>query len=191
MWITPTSVSVEQSDIFENIYFYCVDAVADGCLVTPICDMVNSKADTLIFCRIYPAYQILDQFLQTAWKASVTSAVLNKSEPLMGGARKNMERNLRELSSNFHYLRYHWLDPFPGEDEPKIIDYQIIGCLKTEEFQEGLKGTIRRKLSLLSPWREQVPVRYANYMARIGVPDNPTIQPQTIAWLKSRFLLND
>jgi hypothetical protein len=192
MWITPTTSSVEQSDIFENVYFYCVDASADACLVAPICDLVNSKADNLVFCRLFPAYQVLDQFLQEKWAGSLSGAVLQKNEPLVAGQKKYIESQLTQLSSNFHYLRYHWLDPFPGEDEPRIIDYQVLACLNTEEFErDRARGAIKRKLSMLSPWREQIPVRYANYMARIGVPDNPTIQAQMTAWLKTRFLLND
>ena len=62
--------------------------------------------------------------------------------------------------------RYHWFTPLEAGGRPFIADFQNTSSLNIHEL-ENLKIVA----ALASPFREQVPARYAAYMGRVGTPD--------------------
>ncbi|MBI5699444.1 hypothetical protein HZC35_03930 [Candidatus Saganbacteria bacterium] len=163
---------IDQSDIFKNIYFHSIDNTQEAILITPICDMYQGKADYLIFCGVFLFNEIIMKFIEKCWKEEIPPIFTSKKryEELSGSQKKNVSKRIAELRSNFHFPRYHWLDPFPGEEESHIIDFQCLASINIDEFAES--DHYERLFSINSPYREQIPARYSAYMSRVGTPDS-------------------
>jgi hypothetical protein len=104
--------------------------------------------------------------VQSAWSKTFTDnqgALL--TAPLSVNKKKDLHARLKELITR-RFPRYHWLAPLPKTTSPLILDFQLIQTVALPHL-EGIEVIA----ALQSPFREEVPARYAAYMSRVGVPD--------------------
>ena len=151
----------DQGDIVEAVYFAAQDAALPGVLVTPACDVDQAKVEFWTFVALFPdsdvASTLLEKDVET-WKAG--GAGLTKNQ------REAASKRIRELMVQ-RFPRYHWL-PVPfGQYPAYVADFCCVTSLPVEEVRQNAK----RVKALASSWREQLPARYASYMARVGTSD--------------------
>lgn len=167
---------IDQGDIFENIYFYSRDERRSGVLVTPVCQIDQRKADYLTFCGIFSFAEVVKGLIENCWQD--IPQIIGETDEYDKLHRKQKEKifnKLKLLRSNFNLPRYHWLNPFSKNQDVHIIDFQVVASLYLKEVKD-----VSRICSINSPYREEIPVRYSTYMARIGVPEMRKEEADTI-----------
>ncbi|MGH7466995.1 MAG: hypothetical protein ACRENP_03320 [Longimicrobiales bacterium] len=159
---------IDQSVIVEGLYFYAIDEHFPGIVLTPACDFEQGKVELATACALISAWDLLSQLLRTDWQKDGLidqsgSPVLRSS--LSAGKTKWFKGQVRSVARQ-QFPRYHWLPPPPGTKVPLIADFQILACVPVDEIR-----AVTPIAALLSPFREQLPTRYAAYVGRIGTPD--------------------
>jgi hypothetical protein len=160
----------DQGDIVEAVYFAAMDADRPAVLVTPACDIDQSKVDLWTFVALFPdedvARSLLTKDLDVWQKAG---SGLSKNQ------RDSLSRKVRELIDH-RFGRYHWIPVAMGGHPAHVADFTCVGSLPAAEVRE----TVKRVATLTSSWREQLPARYASYMSRVGTTDfrRDEIDPQ-------------
>lgn len=156
MYTIDAPSTLDQGVVLRDVYFYADDEKLFGLVLTPRCDIEQSKADFVQLCALYPMYQFIQAMLNSTWS--------KLNDPTKVADLRGQIRNLAKQ----RIPRYHWFDPLPGTQVPLIADFQHIASLLLHDL-----GDIELVAELASPFREQVPTRYAAYMGRVGVPDSP------------------
>lgn len=152
----------DQGDIVDRVYFACMDSVTPGILLTPACDIEHEKVDTWTFVALFPDVDVARAITQrhtAGWTRSQGGTFSNSQ-------RGSLERTFRELMMQ-RIPRYHWVPVRIGASEAHVADFTRITSIPVEEIKEGA----RRLATLRSSFREQLPARYASYMARVGTSD--------------------
>lgn len=170
MYASSAPLRVDQGAIVEGVYFYAIDEVFHGVVLTPTCDIAQNKAELLVLCAAINAWDLVSDLIKTDWKndglVSDTGELIAAAD-LSQGKRKTLRDKIQRLMRQ-QFPRYHWLAPIADGKDPLIADFQILACVAPEEIDSA-----RIVASLESPFREQVPTRYAAYVGRIGTPDIP------------------
>lgn len=172
---------LDQSEILENIIFPGPEKACLGIIVTPVCEIAQGKVDYITLCLVVPAFDALDVFLEENWEQKLG---IKKGTNLSAGKRADLLRGRLSPIFRNQMVRYQWLDPFPGEKEPHIVDFQILANIPFSTAKLA-----KRKCALRSPWREAIPTRYAAYAGRVGLPEREleNLEKQVDPWLSSRF----
>lgn len=166
--LTVAPPRIDQSVILESVYFYALDDHFRAVVLTPACDLEQGKAELITVAALVNAWDLVAELLATDWvKQGLTeeSGRLVDRSRLSSGNQKWLAGQLRRMMKQ-QFPRYHWISPQTDSDAPFVVDFQIVGCLAMEEVEP-----ITRLGVLVSPYREQLPSRYAAYMGRIGTPD--------------------
>lgn len=143
------------------MYFAAFDAKMPGVLVTPSCDVEQEKVDLWTFVALFPDIDVAKAIVAkdlTDWKQG--GAALSK------GQRSALAKTLRGLVCQ-RLPRYHWIPVKIGESPGHVADFSCVNALPVAE----VKASGRRVATLRSSWREQLPARYAAFMARVGTID--------------------
>jgi hypothetical protein len=169
---------VDQSVIIGALYFYAVDEHFPAAILTPACDFEQSKAELVTACALVEAWALISSLVTNDWanQGFVTdSGLVVPLADLSKGKLKTYRERVSRLIKN-QYPRYHWLAPLPGSRTPLVADFQLISALPVDELADARLIAI-----LASPFREELPARYAAYMSRVGTPDHAS---ETVeAWL--------
>lgn len=149
-----------------------------GLSLTPICDIEQSKAETVQFCALYDVWDKIRTLCQTDWQGE---RLIDSEGNLLPGPLSNTKRGAFNekvsLLIKQRLPRYHWLAPMPSTQRPPLIaDFQVLTSHPLEEL-----GDDQIEAELASPYREQAASRYASYMGRVGTPDFTIDQIET--WL--------
>jgi hypothetical protein len=151
----PTASEVDQGVILDSVFFYGLQTDCAALVLTPTCDFAQQKAEFIQLCAARTASEFF------------------------GAIAKRANEFLEQLMTQ-RFPRYHWLVPLPGTTVPLILDFQSVQSVPWEFLEQA-----RIVGQLVSPYREQVPARYAAYMGRVGTPDHsPTDLAQWIAEAK-------
>jgi hypothetical protein len=173
----PNAQEIDQGLILDGVYFYAIDEVRPAFVLTPACDIAQQKADFLQVSAVWEAREVLQEFVQDPWRKHLSKA---DGTLLNGPLSKNKEDwlvdRIKELIAQ-RFQRWHWLAPIPGTASPLVIDFQLVQSVSFPDLTHA-----RILAELASPFREQVPARYAAYMGRVGTPDLP--QQQITQWAK-------
>lgn len=158
----PDINSWDQGDIVDGVYFAAFDKKMPGVLVTPACDIAQEKVDLWTFVGLFPDIDVA--------KASVAKELeewnLPPGTPPSRKQRSSLAKALGFLIAQ-RLPRYHWIPVTIGEVTGHVADFTCVTALPAAE----VKGGAKRVATLLSSWREQVPARYAAFMARVGTVD--------------------
>lgn len=167
------SQHVDQGVILHDVYFYSSDAKHYGLVLTPTCDFAHDKVEAVQLCALRPAWDVIRDLLSDEW------ASLNP--PSSSGKIKDLRSRIESIVKN-KLPRYHWFAPLPNTEVPLIGDFQYITSLQFEEAKN--LGIVAE---LVSPYREQVPARYAAYMGRVGTPDYETASVES--WINTSMMV--
>ena len=147
----------------DAVYFAALDAVRPAVLVTPACDIDREKVDLWTFVVLYRdddvARGLLAKDLEI-WQKARAGAPLTKNQ------RDAVTKKVRELIEH-RFGRYHWLPVAIDGHPAHVADFSCVSSLPAGEIE----AKARRVTTLTSSWREQLPARYASYMARVGTVD--------------------
>jgi hypothetical protein len=169
----------DQGDVVEEVYFAALDAARPGVLVTPACDIEQDKLDFWTFVALYRDDEVARSLVAKdleGWKRSAGGATLTKNQ------RESLAKKVRELIDQ-RFPRYHWLPVALGGHPAHVADFSCVCSLPADEVRANAK----RARALVSSWREQLPARYASYMARVGTIDfkRDEIDPQVDRLVRS------
>lgn len=172
MYTETVPTKIDQSTILRNVYFYGIDELCIGLVLTPTCDFAQNKVELVQVCALIPAWDFIREMLQTDWKN------FNSDKKI-----KDIQGKVKELI-RLRFPRYHWFAPLPNTTIPLIGDFQNVTSLPFLELEK-----LEIIAELISPYREQVPARYAAYMGRVGTPDfsDNNIQEWLEASVKTLF----
>ena len=151
MYESSAPTELDQSVIIDQVYFYALDEERPGVVLNPACDFAQDKAEFVMMCALHNAWDLIRGLLASDWKK-----IKNQKEAA----------NQIKLMIRQRFPRYHWLPPLPGANPPLVADFQTLSTLHLAEVSE-----LPKRAALRSPFREQLPTRFASYMNRIGVPD--------------------
>jgi hypothetical protein len=160
-------VDWDQGDIVAGVYFAAVDTDLPGVLVTPACDIEQGKVDLWTFVALFPdvavARALVAKDIEGWMKPGATSS--SAGSGLSTKQRAALAKKMDELL-NHRFARYHWLPVRIGDSPAHVADFSYVTALPADEVKERT-----RVASLRSSWREQLPARYASFMARVGTVD--------------------
>lgn len=128
-------------------------------LVTPSCDIVQKKAEHMLFanCTLLRETKEYEEYID--WKN-------NPKDPT---DRKYIDRLLVLLKNGKE--RYFFL-PSVFNIPDLIVDYQDVSTLKPQEFANLIKEEkLKCIASLDSPYCEALLARFSRYFSRLGIPD--------------------
>ncbi len=151
----------DQGDIVEGVYFAAFDKKIPAVLVTPACDIEQEKVDLWTFVALFPDVEVAKDCVAkelAEWK--LVAAAPSKNQ------RNALSKALRGLVTQ-RLPRYHWIAVSIGEAAAHVADFTCVTALPVAE----VKGEATRVATLRSSWREQLPARYAAFMARVGTVD--------------------
>lgn len=166
MYVSATDL--DQSVLVEGVYFHALDEVRLGIVLTPACDFAQHKVELALVCAMVDAWELIAALLPGDWrKMGLTreDGTLISKEEFGSTKRKTFENQVNQLM-NQRFPRYHWLPPLPGTGSPLVADFQTLASVPVLELQ-----TLPRLAAVESPFREEIPARYAAYVGRVGTPD--------------------
>ena len=141
-------------------------------LVTPSCDVEQEKVDFWTLVALFPDVDVAKAVVAKdleSWNVA-SGAVVSK------GQRQALGKALRNLVEQ-RLPRYQWVPVGIGDARAHVADFTCITAVPVNE----VKTKSRRLATLRSSWREQLPARYAAFMARVGTLDlNDDVLTQTI-----------
>jgi len=170
MFADEIPAKLDQSVVLKSLYFFALDEYFDAVVLTPACDIEQGKAELITSTALVSAWTLIAQLLKTDWKKenlvdddgrAIARAALTNTK------RKWLANQVKQLMRQ-QFPRYHWLGPLKDGSDPLIADFQILSCISIDEARSAERIGV-----LVSPFREQLPTRYAAYMGRIGTPDTP------------------
>lgn len=167
------SDDVEQSAIYSDVDFRVIDEKGAGIVLTPECDIQQQKVETVLLARIVPLVDILEYWLV---KKGLSHGVISGLEPLpdTGPRRKGLVKEFSKIYMTNRALQYFFL---PGLDE--VLDDSFVCYDITVTTKIDILASENKKLALLrSPFKEAVPVHFAAFMGRVGLPavSNETLE---------------
>lgn len=148
---------LDQGDIFDDCP--CVSVAEDapdqldrarfdlrrGIVLTQTCDIANDKVDRIVVATVFDAQTLID--LQVVKTADVKGPV--RAGRVWG----------------LYFLPAH----APMGIGEMIVDFQRLHSIPPKVFA-GLRQTGKRRLRLLTPYREQLAKHFADTYSRIGLP---------------------
>ena len=150
MYNDSSPTTVDQGVILDSVYFYSLDQHHKGLVLTPACDFAQHKAELVQICALLPANFLVSTLRETVWSKQ---------------NRNNVKGQIKNMIKQ-KFPRYHWLASLPGIIPTLVADFQNIASIPFIEIENT-----ELKAELMSPYREQIPARYAAYMGRVGTPD--------------------
>lgn len=154
----------EQSAIYKNMVFSCAeDKESFGICVTPQCEFGKHRVLFLTFCKIIPFDLLFEYHLK---KQNFTEEELTNISP-PEKSKNRVKKVLEQFKVQFirnKTHRYYFL-PGSGAINDSFVDFQVIQCVKYKNIKSSDKIAV-----LVSPWREELPVKYSFYQGRIGTP---------------------
>ena len=154
---------VEQSAIYSNIYFRCLNMRWPGIVLTSQCDIEDAERGTFVLLALITSVEFLFHIYLDL--SGYTDKEITGIEPIASGKKKR-----KEILNNFKssYLEgkakgYYYL-PLPIEGlEHSCIHFDTTQCLSLGRLESQKKECVLR-----SPFREAIPAKFAAYIGRIG-----------------------
>ncbi len=157
---------LDQSNLFDKIYFDSEKKEFRAVLITPICD-INWDINYLNFCAILPYDMIV---LSNISKSSglPIDEVKKKINSTKGKEfveeHKKLVKTDLDLIINNRFTHYHWLGKIPNLEGYWFVDYSLTSCIESTKLDN-----FERIAIIKSPLRESIFVRYSNCMGRVGL----------------------
>jgi len=155
---------IEQSAIVGGIHFHSLGKEYDGICVSPQCEIGKAdRAHYFTFCLLQSLeFFVVAQLHRHGFDPEVIAGKRDKKPPAKSQLKGFYNSLINDYLGNKTH-RYYFL---PGNDvniTDSVIDFEITECLSREQADALLKKGV-----LKSPWREDIPTRFASYIARIG-----------------------
>lgn len=159
---------LDQSVVLEGVYFHALDELEHGIVLTPACDFAQQKVELALVCALVDAWELVAALFEHDWRnvgLTREDGSLISMDELGSTKRKKFENQVNQLM-NQRFPRYHWLSPLPGTTSPLVADFQTLASVPVRELSD-----LTRVAAIESPYREEIPARYAAYVGRVGTPD--------------------
>lgn len=159
---------VDQGDVFQDIYFPAVDEKVSAIVITPTCDLEQTKADFIKFVSIVSLDQIIQMIarhkgIDDSFFKSGAYLSQRKTDDLLEAFTQNIRGDI--------FPRYYFLGEYRDIFPASFADLQQIFVLPARVLNaEYLDNRIAR---LVSPWRQEIVARYSGYSMRVGVDAYP------------------
>ena len=156
----PPGPDWDQGDIVDAVYFAAIDKQMPAVLVTPSCDVEQGKVELWTFIALFPDVEVARAVVAKdveQWNAG--GVFSSKQRASLGKALDGLIKQ--------RLPRYHWTPVAVGDSPAQVADFSCVSALPVAE----VKTTATRLATLRSSWREQLPARYASFMARVGTVD--------------------
>ena len=168
MYEVENPAGLDQGVLLKGVYFYGDDTTGFGVVLTPRCDFAQGKADLVQVCAAYRATDFVAALLPGQWQGlRLVDAGGNRltRADIGTGKQREFAKKLSDLQKQ-KLPRFHWLIAADGVGHPLVLDFQNVTSLPMGDLEPLEKVAVLR-----SPFREEVPARYAAYMGRVGTPD--------------------
>ncbi len=166
---------VDQGDVFQDIYFPAVDGKVSAIVITPTCDLGQTKADFIKFVSVVSLNQIIQIIAQhkgidDSFFKSGTYLSQRKTKDLLEAFTQNIRGDI--------FPRYYFLDEYADVFPASFADLQQIFVIPARLLNaEYLDNRIAR---LVSPWSQEIVARYSGYSMRVGVDAYPEAELRVI-----------
>lgn len=165
VYLTPSDPKflpdTEQSAIYDDIHFACLNEKYKGIILTSECDLVQGTSDDYVLvARICPIGLIWAWWLKT--KKGYSEKEILGEETLSKGKKKDILKDFNYYIENRTH-QYHFLPENSGVFDASFVCFDITECLQVKRFDPKKKICV-----LKSPFREAVPARYSAYIGRVG-----------------------
>lgn len=154
---------LRQGSVIEEVPFPILDQREFGVLLTPECDLVQGKADTVLLVAAFRFNELAGEMAFRDPRFQGAEGQLSRAPSR--AALDSLKDKLAAIQRNT-VPRYHWLDQIPDGPGPFVVDFQYLSCLVRAEADDFVVIA-----NLDDPYRSALPARYASYAGRIGVPD--------------------
>ena len=155
-------VKIDQSVIYNDVYFGCLGIKCPAIVLTPVCEIVAKKVDFITIAQIVQARSVYEFFLS---KNSLTQEQILGVDVVKEGTKTKLNEKFIDLYIGNRTYQYHFLPKKEKIIEHSFVCFEIVQTLSCAELQKQKKIAV-----LKSPWRESLPSRYASYSLRIGTP---------------------
>jgi hypothetical protein len=167
VYVTPPAAAIDQGVILQEAYFWADDESYPAFVLTPTCDFHQAnKCDYVLVCAAHrddSLKELLTGVLGNSLKKQDGSPF---TPPLTDAQRKPIAGRIKSELMQLRAPRYHFLPPIPGTASPILLDFQLVQSAMLPEL-----ANVPIIAQLASPFREQIPARYAAYMGRVGTED--------------------
>ncbi len=121
---------LDQSNLFDEIYFEAINKELKAVLITPACDI--DRKGFLHFCSVLPFEPFV--VFELRKKSGLTKEGLNeikrtiKVKGVVDKHKKKIMDELYDMIDN-NVLRFHWIGKIPGYNDYWFIDYSLTSCI--------------------------------------------------------------
>lgn len=155
---------VEQSAIYSDIHFHCINEKSPGIVLTSQCDIQRSEPNNyVLLARLVPVAEVFTYWLVT--KHGYSEEVVFGEEPIPPGKsqRKSIIKEFTDIYLKNKTVAYYYLPAFRTSLSDSFVCCEITVCVAIKELDTKQKLCVLR-----SPFREAVPSFYSAYIGRIG-----------------------
>jgi hypothetical protein len=126
----------------------------DGIVLSQSCDLEHGKIDVVVFCPFFPLDEVI--------------------EKIAGSTHVNALKSAKNKLRVGDYIHYHLLNKCEFPDF--LSDYFVVDLKNPRTFPIDqipiILTTNRRRLRLVSPFREQLSQVFARVFMRVGLPED-------------------
>jgi hypothetical protein len=159
--------SIEQSAIYNQVFFECVGQNLPAIVLTPRCDILHPRGELLLTVSgVFPASIVFEEFLR---KKGLREDQIAGLEPTPKSNYRGFPKEFKDYYLKNRTLEFHFLPAYKDKLPHSFVDFRVVKTLLSQELDDKNKIAV-----LISPWRESVPARYAAYSLRVGVADFAT-----------------
>lgn len=162
-YIVPSNdkTKIDQGNVFENVMFDAVNAPFNAILITPICDL--PEANFVHFISILDFNTYFEDLIKRK-KTKLEDIIAEYEDKPNQNKFSSLNNYLNDFLGN-NVNQYHWLGIIPNNEKYHFINYELVVC-KPKSYLDQ----ISKIAEIRSPIKESIFVKYAYYMARIGLP---------------------
>jgi len=161
--ITDAVQTVDQGDVFVDLYFPASDERVSAVVINPTCDLKQSKADYVKFVSTVSLKFVVVLMLRSV--GFDESIFISGEIPSIRKYNHAIEVLKRNINGDL-YPRYYLMPGYGRLLPASYLDFQKVFVIPTEQvYATYLDNCIA---SIASPWREQVVARYSGYSMRVG-----------------------
>lgn len=164
--ISNAHIEIEQGDVFSDIYFSALDVRVNAVVITPICDLIQKKAQFVKFISTVSLESVM-KILADSVDIDVT--FFRSRNKISKKKFKNILKIVRRNTTGDFLPRYYLIPKYNDILPASYLDFQRVFVLPYLQVKEDYLDN--RVVNIGPPWRDSITSQYAGYSMRIGTPD--------------------
>ena len=155
--------NIKQCCIIKDFKFGAIDMKCDGILLTPICEILQNKADYLTIAQILPLKEFYETFLE---QKGLTGEQILGLETISATKFGDTYHNFKSNFLTNQVYRFYFLPENEGIIVHSIIDFNLIESLPINDFVK-----YKKICEVNNPWKADIIANYTAYSVRMGIDD--------------------